>query len=184
MKLKAIIAVLATGAMAAGCAKTTVASNQPEPNPDKSSEKISFICREGYDKVSGKKLPTTYASNARGKIAVVRWETKYFKNYTPQERCDEVSPRFQTAYENGSLLFLTHGTMNGQPAICTSRSEGGPCDTLLITLRPNDDPMPILQQLGDTLQGRSTGPLRHNSGGSQMYIQVNIKEFLKTAPVE
>jgi hypothetical protein len=107
MKLKTIIAVLATGAMAAGFANTTEASNKPESNPDKSSEKVSFICREGYDKVSGKKLPTTYANNGRGKIAVVRWETKYFKNYSPQERCEEVSPRFQTAYDNGSLLFLT-----------------------------------------------------------------------------
>ncbi|WP_017721614.1 COP23 domain-containing protein [Kamptonema formosum] len=186
MKLKAIIAVLATGAMAAGCANTTEVSKQPESNPDKSSETVTFICREGFDKVSGQKLPTTYASNARGKIAVVRWETNYFSKsgYTPKERCEEVSPRLQKAYENGSLLFLAYGTMNGQPAICTSRSDGGGCDTLLITLRPNDDPMPILQQLGDTLQGRSTGPLRHSSGASQMYIQVDIKEFLESAPVD
>jgi hypothetical protein len=186
MNLKAIIAVLATGAMAAGCANKTEVSNQPESNPDKSSETVTFICEKGYDKVSGKNLPTTYAWAERGKIAVVRWETDYFSKwgYTPEERCKEVSPRLQKAYENGSLLFLTNGTINGERAICTSRSDGGGCDTLLMTLRPNDDSGAILQQLGETLRGRSTGPIRHSSGASQVYIQVNIKEFLKTAPVE
>ena len=43
--------------------------------------------------------------------------------------------------------------------------------------------MPILLQLCETLRGRSTGPIRHSSGGSQVYIQVDIDEFLKSAPV-
>jgi len=104
-------------------------------------------------------LPTTYAWAQRGKIAVVRWETDYFSKwgYTPEERCKEVSPRLQKAYENGSLLFLTNGTIERKPplepmtVICTSRSDGGGCDTVLMTLRPNDDSRAILQQLGETL---------------------------------
>jgi hypothetical protein len=137
-------------------------------------------------------LWTTYAWAQRGKIAVVRWETDYFSksSYTPEERCKEVSPRLENAHKNGSLLFLTNGTIERKPplepmtVICTSRSDDGPCDTLLMTLRPNDDSGAILQQLGETLRGRSTGPLRHSSGASQVYIQVNIEDFLNTAPVE
>ncbi len=183
MKVKTIVTILAAGAIAAGCADTQPPPNQPQSQPTKTDEKVTFRCKEGFDSASQKKLPTTYARNERGKIAVVRWETTYFKDYTPQQRCEEVSPRFQTAYENGSLQYLTNGTMNGEPVICTARSDGGDCDTLIMTLRRNDDPKPILAQLNDTFQGRSTGPIRHSSNKA-IYIKVDIEEFLKNAPVE
>lgn len=102
----------------------------------------------------------------------------------PNKRCEEVSPRFQTAYENDSLQYLTNGTINKEPVICTARSEGGDCDTLIMTLRRNiDDPKPILAQLADTFKGRSTGPIRHSSNKA-IYIQVDMEDFLKNAPVE
>jgi hypothetical protein len=82
---------------------------------------VQFICSEGYDRVSTRRYPTTYAWTQRGKIAIVRWKTEQFPGYLPQKRCEEVSPRFQEAYENGTLSFITNGTMNRQPVICTTR---------------------------------------------------------------
>ena len=150
----------------------------------KAQEKVQFICAPSFDRQSDRDLPTTYAWTSRGKVLVVRWETTKFKNYPPQKRCEEISPRFQTAYDNGSLNLITNGSMNNQSVICTSREVGGACDTLLITLFPEDNSLEVLNQLKELLNGRQVGPIRHSSNTPQVYYQVDIENFLRTAPVE
>ncbi len=150
----------------------------------KAQETVQFICSLGLAQPTNESIPTTYAWTSRGKIAVLRWETTEFKNYPPQKRCEEVSPRFQEAYDNGSLSLITNGKMNGQSVICTSREVGDVCDTLLITLRPKDNSLEILTQLQELLSGRQVGAVRHSSGTPQIYYQVDIENFLRTAPLE
>ena len=74
--------------------------------------------------------------------------------------------------------------MNNQPVICTTREYRGECDTLLITLRPEDDGESILFELKETLNARSLGGVVHSSYGKQYYYEVNIDRFLRTAPVD
>jgi hypothetical protein len=105
-------------------------------------------------------------------------------NLSPQKRCESVSPRFQQAYNNGTLSFLTNSKINGQPVICTAREYGDSCHTVLMTLRSQDDSFKILNDLKDILNGRSVGPLIHSSGAPKAYIQLDIEEFLRTQPVE
>lgn len=148
---------------------------------------VEFICADGYDQQTGERLPTTYAWTERGKIAVVRWSTEFFadEGFSPQKRCEEVSPRFDEAYHNGTLSYLTNGEMNDQSVICTAQESGGSCADLLITLRPKDNPLALIEELANVLQGRSTGPIRHSSEGApQVYYQVDMDKFLRTAPVE
>jgi hypothetical protein len=163
--------------------------NKPQNNPKNKSIKptnspVQFICSEGYDRVSTRRLPTTYAWTQRGKIALVRWKTEQFPGYPPQKRCEEVSPRFQEAYESGTLSFITNGMMNRQPVICTTRQYGGGCETLLMTLRLQDNSLAILEELKNVLKGRTSGPVVHSSGTARVYYQINIEQFLETAPVE
>jgi hypothetical protein len=150
----------------------------------KAQEQVQFVCAQSFDRQTNQKLPTTFAWTSRGKIAVVRWETNTFKNFSPQTRCEKVSPKFQEAYDNGGINFLTNGTMNQQPVICTASESGGECDILLMTLRPEDNPITILTQLQEVLNGRQVGAVRHSSSVPQVYYQVDFENFLRTAPVE
>ena len=201
MKLKPFFAVVVTAAIASfgtACNASEVNANQTA-SPQKlqtitsakikqaeADEQVKFICSEGYDPQRKQRVPTTFAWSQRGKIAIVRWKYSWFENsdYTLQQRCQEVSSRFQTAYNNSSLQYLTNGTQNNQPVICTARQNSGACDTTLLTLRPSDDSLKILSQLKDVLRGRGGGVLEHSSGKKQIYYRIDIKKFLQTAPLE
>jgi hypothetical protein len=150
----------------------------------KAQEQVQFVCAPSFDQQTNQKLPTTFAWTSRGKIAVVRWKTNAFKNFSPETRCQKVSPRFQKAYDNGGINFLTNSTIKQQPVICTARESRGECDTLLMTLKPNDNPITILTQLQEVLNGRQVGPVVHTSNVPQLYYQVDFENFLRTAPVE
>lgn len=177
MKIKLFAATIAAAA-------TLVVTSSAAMGQSGSNE-TQFICREAFDQATNQKIPTTYAWTERGKIAVVRWTSTLGNGaWTPERRCQEVSPRFQAAYENGSIRYLTNGTVNGQRAICTAREEGGSCQDLLLTLRPEDNAMAVLRQLNDVLKGRAGATLRQSGQEDQVYIQVDIERFLRTAPVE
>ena len=143
-----------------------------------------FICAASYDPEAQKRNPTTFAWTPRGKIAVVRWSTEYFLKYSPQQRCNQVSPRFHKAYHNNTLGLMTNGTMNNQPVICTAKEAGGACHTLLMTLRPEDNSLKILNHFRRLFNGEQVGPVKHNAGTPQVFYRMDIENFLKTAPVE
>ena len=185
MKIKPLTTILIAGLLVASCNKQET-SSQYSTNSTKSATETRFICREGFDKASGKKLPTTYAFTGGQKRAIIRWSTEYFSGsgWDTQTRCDEVSPRFQKAYENGSLNLITNGVMNNEPVICTALQDGGSCVDLLMTLRLNiDDGPQLVRELGQILSGTATGPMQHNSD-AQVYVQLDIDEFIANAPVE
>lgn len=171
MKLKSLVTVLATAGALTLSATATVSQSHPERD-------VQFICAQSRRT----NVPTTYAWTRRGKIAVVRWQSR-LSDYSPQRRCEEVSPRFQTAYNNGSLSFITNGTINRQRVICTAREVEGACANLLLTLRPQDEPYSTLEQLNQILNGEIVGPVVQNSK-PQVYIQIDIEKFLRSAPVE
>ena len=185
MNIKLLGTVSIASLLVASCSKPTT-SSQYTAQETKSDTGTEFICREGYDQTADKQLPTTYAFTGGQKRAIIRWSTEYFSGsgWDPKSRCEEVSPRFQTAYDNKTLNFITNGTMNNQPVICTALEDGGPCADLLITLLPTDNGLELATELGQIFNGRSTGPMRHSSGNSQVYIQVDIEEFIRNAPVE
>ena len=143
-----------------------------------------FICATSYDASAQKHLPTTFAWTPRGKIAIVRWQTELAGDWTPLARCEEVSPRFEAAYSNNTLGLITNGTMDNQRVICTAIEPGGACDTLLMTLRPEDDSVKVLNQLNQIFNGDQVGPVKQSSSIPQIYYKADVEEFLRTAPVE
>lgn len=144
--------------------------------------KVEFICKASYDQQTSQSLPTTFVWYQGQKRALIRWE-KQLGGKTPLERCTAITKRFQEAYDNGSLSFLTNGTLNNQSVICTAKQYGGNCVTLLMTLRPQDNSLEILDSLANALSGRGVGPVRHSSATPQRYYEINFQEALNKAPV-
>jgi hypothetical protein len=155
--------------------------------PVRASDDLQFVCASGYDRQLKKRIPTTFAVSSQRKVAVIRWKFKWLNSsVTPQERCQTVSARFQSAYNNGTLDggFITNSQYRGQRVICTSARRGGACSVVLLTLRPSDDPVEVLSTLKDALRGRATQPLMHSSGEQQIYYQIDIKKAIANAPSE
>jgi len=180
--------VLATGIVSGGVVDPSPAMPLAQANP----RDIQFICASSYDPSSQGRVPTTFAWTPRGKIAIIRWKSNWAANtgYTPEARCNAVSPRFDEAYQNGTLVYLTNGRLNNQKVICTTR-EANDCDTVLLTLQPDENELMVLRQLNNILQGRASAPLEqsseqleHSDGTPQIYFNLDIETFLETAPVE
>ena len=152
--------------------------------PTTAQSQVKFICNQGYDQESDRRFPTTFAWTSKGKTAVIRW-VKNLGGYSPQDRCQDVSPRFQQAYDNGTLNLITNGKVKGESVICTAKEYGAGCETVLMTLRPEENSLRILNNLKDIFEGsRQVGPIKHSSGIPQVYYQIDIEEFLRNAPVE
>ena len=163
-----------------------VRSTKAQAQLNKQSEDIQFACGQSYDRAKEQYLFTTFAWNSQNKKPIIIWNNETFSDsgFDPQTRCEKVSPKFQEAYANQTLNYLTYGTMNGQSVICTSDQAGGECQTLLLTLLPEDDPLQTLEQLSDVFLGYASSPLRQSSEdpvtevGDRVYVKVDIEEFL------
>ncbi|NEQ66852.1 MAG: hypothetical protein F6K21_15370 [Symploca sp. SIO2D2] len=120
----------------------TVATAQPSP-----AQGVSFSCDyNGIHPVTKAPTPVTVATGPIGNIPVVYW-TRYMGGLTPETRCYQVSSTFDRLQKTGSLNYITHGEMRGQPVICTADYVGGPCEEQLITLFPQDNPQRVLETL-------------------------------------
>jgi CHAT domain-containing protein/predicted negative regulator of RcsB-dependent stress response len=129
--ISSLIAVIALGA--------PLVSTQPTQAQD-----ISFYCG------SENGVPTTYIRTSQGDITLIAWVSDYFEDSeeTPQERCDEVSARFQQAYSNGNLDYITTVQRSGTPVVCASQIGGSSCEEILFTLRAtSDEPSEVLRRL-------------------------------------
>jgi len=130
--------------------------------------------------------PATLAQTSRGNIPVIRWVSHAFGGeYSPQYRCQVVSPKFQQYYKEGKLNYLTTGIANNQPIICGTSEKGGSCTGVLFTLKSGSDPWLTLTRLMDVRA--QAGPALNESASSsstsntEQYIDIN--EYLNTASV-
>ena len=118
--------------------ETTTPNEQEEESlvavePEENSNQ-RYFCGKSQDDT-----PTTFArSVVRGKVAVIRWERDNWQNTTPEERCEEVSARFERVSKANNLQYLTRGFLNEQPIVCGVSSYGDACkeENLLLTLQP------------------------------------------------
>jgi hypothetical protein len=153
---------------------TLLASMAPSHNAQAGTS-TSFTCSVDNG------VPTTMAQTQRGVTPVIRWSSDSFSDsgWTPEKRCTEVSKRFQTYSDEGTLSFLTTGVMNGMPVVCTTNQEGGTCQNLLFTLQSGDNAGQTLRNLL-AVRNRASGPL--NQSTARVYV--DMAEYLLMAPVE
>ena len=184
--LATIISALAIGAASFGCGNKKVNSSATSTRKE-STRKIQFICNETYDDNSKTYVYSTVAWNPENKKPIVIWKRQDFSgnNYPPQTRCQEVSPRFQQAYDTGTFKYITYGKMNDQPVICTASTVGDDCQSLLITLKHQDNAEQTLEELSDILLGHSSSALEQSSGDifysedNKLYVEVDIENFMR-----
>jgi len=169
MKLQLFAHILAASAITLGVIPTI---NQPS-----SAQTRTYFC----DTSSG--VPTTVAKNVTGReIPVIRWVSDFGGQYTPTRRCQEVSARFENAYEKGLLNYLTTGIVKRQQVVCASSQYGGPCSDLLFTLKPSQNASSVIQNLVD-IGYRARGPIvQSEDGSSQIYIDMN--KLLREPPAQ
>jgi hypothetical protein len=129
-------------------------------------------------------VPTTLAKTRRGPVPIIRWQSTAFGgSYPPEVRCQTVSAKFQSYYEDDSLNFLSAAYLNKQPVICAVPYKGAPCK-VLFTLKPGSDPKRTLRQLL-SIRDRTTNIVLNESflpGADSGYVDMN--DFLTTAPVD
>jgi hypothetical protein len=154
-----------------------------QPSHAESNTDTRFFCGKTINAATGNAVPTTLASTRRGNVAMIFWKSTFFgqkgQGFSPTDRCKEVSKRFQAFYKDGVLSYLTTGRMNNQNVICVSDEYGGPCQGLLLTLEPKDNPEQVLHELLN-VRARARGPLVRGSGASY----IDVQDFLDNAPVE
>jgi len=155
------ITLLITSSLSLSCSpKDELAKDQP-------TDEAKFFCGEATG------VPATIGTTQSGKtVPVIRWTSTTFDavGWTQKKRCEAVSERFELYREQGRLKYLTTGRMNGQPVICTTDKDGGACDGLVYTLKPDQDPTQTLKDLLEvkTLKG---GPL--NETTPRLYIKMS-----------
>ncbi len=124
-------------------------------------------------------IPTTIARTSRGYVSLIIWSNNYFSSsgYSPQQRCKEVSARFDRFYKNGTLNYLMAGKINGFPVVCVTTHLGGDCKEILFTLKPGSSPELALRHLLDYRRMATGDPL--DLGSSELiYAQTTQGTYL------
>ncbi len=171
-----------------------IATNQPESPSNQANQEnqppqdstatqpknsIQYFCLHQ----SGEK-PVTVADTKRGKIELIIWKSQFFSNtgYTPEQRCDEVTARFQQHSDAKTLRYISTGTMNRQSVICVAQNDAGDCrsDGLLLTLEPRDNPNQVLRELFNLEERASSGGMFRPGGAEELKEVIVWEEFLET----
>lgn len=141
---------------------------------------VRFYCGQSFDRTTNKMLPTTFAATSKRKdpVAVITWKIG-FAGYSPQNRCNLVSAKFQTAWTGGKLNYLRSGTSaaTGQGIICGVANPDRACDdsSLLFTLKNAKQAQYIIASIGQIRRGANSQPLEQSSGGEV----VDLADLLK-----
>ncbi|MCT7969425.1 COP23 domain-containing protein [Laspinema sp. D1] len=141
----------------------TLAATLTLAQPQPPIETTSFFCGT----VEG--IPATMARTPNGEMPMVIWDKNAIKdpNTNPQQQCIEVSTRFQTYYDNGTLNYITSGIMNGQLVACVAPGENEPCSGILFPLSGGSNPRGMLQRMF-RIRVASAGPIAETT--DRLYI--------------
>ena len=161
-------------------------STQSQPTSQENLDRVTFFCGEATEAATGDKLLSTLAwiPQRDKNVPIIYWKSFPFRGaaWTNQKRCENVSPKFQTFYDNNLLGYLTHGiNQKGYPVICAVVTDTEQCnsDNQLFQLKPDQQGGEVLMSLMDILENRTAKPLYQNSG-EQVYVPMN--NFLEKAP--
>ena len=111
----------------------------------------------------------TTVNTERGSLPLIRWTDRSFPPpFTPSQRCQIVSERFQKFDNNGTLKYIKADTVNNLPALCVAAYAGGGClpDGLLVTFKPGTDADKTLVKLLDQRVWAARETIELDSSGS------------------
>ena len=159
--------------------------------PTVAQEALSFFC-DTYD---GKYV--TKVRTSKGNRAIVSYENwASASGWTAKQRCQTVSNRFQSLYNQNLLQYMRGGIVNDYSVICVTPKKGVSCqkNQVLITLKPGTDPDEALKSLVAQSRGDSSfavSALSYQESALPSYfsrdeqgnLYIDIKELIETAPI-
>jgi hypothetical protein len=127
----------------------------------------------------------TTVDTYRGKISLIEWSSTFFgPQFSPEKRCEIVSSRFQTFWDQKVLSYISTGVLNNYNVICVSNAEGQ-ClpDGLLLTLEPQDNPDQVLRDLFSLKQRVTRGPAKAVVNLQRLLDEKPVLEAAPTSPI-
>lgn len=156
-------------------------------NEDLPSDKVSFYCGTISESKTGENIPTTlaYVPQRKANVPIIAWKSQHLAAWNPQKRCDLVSAKFQTFYEDGRLNYLSDGESAGYPIICALLDKQQQCssENQLFQLRTGTNPEDVIVGLNNFLTGKASdaGVIEQSSSNQRTYV--SISGLLENAPV-
>lgn len=136
------------------------------------AEETTFFCG------TSKGVPATIARTARGEVPMILWNSSTLPKSgdTPQSLCEQVSQKFQTYYDQGTLKYITTERRNGQLVACVAQEENGSCsgEPLFYLHSNQSNPRATLQRIF-RIRVASVAPISETN--SRLYI--DLDKYLK-----
>lgn len=160
---KYLTAPLTALAAALSISSVSVINTQPT-----AAQTLEFFCGARWNKQGNVARPTTVVRHSTGNIPIINWTASSRVNdtWTPLNRCQAVSQRFNTLNRQGKLQYLALGRLNNQPVICGLGSGERGCNNhnLLLTVTNGQHPHKLLDELLNT---------RTSASGGEVYLSGN-----------
>jgi Circadian oscillating protein COP23 len=162
--------ILLSALLAVGLVVTTIDRASAEAATPDSQTTAKFYCGTAKDPSSNdRELPATLFTNAEvpEPRAIIIWKSEYFgSKFDAQKRCEIVSPKFQTAIEEGRTNITSAlDKQSGQGIICALANQNEVCDRskMLYTLKSNRDAQVTIDRLESILKTNNVAVPRYES---------------------
>ena len=101
MKNILLSALSITGLMLTNIVTMPTSAVAQDQAPSTPVSERRFYCGQAKDPTSKQMLPATLlgTQGQNESQVVVIWKSEFFSEFSPQKRCDIVSPKFQAAYQ-------------------------------------------------------------------------------------
>lgn len=138
-----------------------------------------FFCGTSQDQ------PATLVQSDQGVVSLIRWSDPAFPaRWLAQDRCEEISQKFQQVYDNGTLKYLTT-SWTGNPALCLALYKGEGClpNGILATFKPGTSAnLTMLRLLNlDVLGGQQPFSQMLGTGRSTLISEMNDSVYVDIA---
>ena len=148
-------------------------------------DRVTFYCGTISESDTENKIPTTlaYVPQRKTHIPIVAWANDSIAAWNPERRCDAVSFKFQTFYQDGRLNYLTNGQVAGEQVICALLEKQEQCsgENQLFQVRQGTDSEEVIVGIKEILKGkRSERDPIYQSSGDRNYV--SISGLLENAP--
>ncbi len=150
-----------------------------------SQETLEFKCAKVYEIDAREKIPTTviWIPEEKKNVPMIFWKSENITNWSPDARCDTVSPKFDQAFREGRLNYITTGEVNNYNVVCAIAKEGQICNSKnqLFTINPTQNPEAVLTQMAGFFKGNLIA--LYQSGG-KTYIKIDLEKVAQQQGVE
>jgi hypothetical protein len=141
----------------------------PQLIADNSTPTVQFYCGKATDPSSRSTLPATLVkvSGYEEEPVFIIWKSEAFPKFTPQQRCEIVSPKIQAALQQGrNLIGAGIDKETGLGIVCAVANAKQACDrnNMLFTLKSYQNAETTVQEISSMMAGTITQPGYQNSG--------------------